>query len=158
IATRQFAIDGSLTLTPKTFGTLAAFTRETFEHSLPTIESTVRVVLTESVGHALDTAMFSNTAADATRPAGLLLGIGATSAATAADLAMLSDLETLAAAVAPVAANSPILFVASPKQARRMQYSAQLKDVEVFASSALADKTVIAIASNSLASAIDPAP
>src|SRR5262249_27284543 len=40
----------------------------------------------------------------------------------------------------------------------RMRFSAQLKDFEVLASLALADKTVIAIASNCLVSAIDPAP
>ena len=57
----------------------------------------------------------------------------------------------------PVAANGPVFFIASPKQAARMRFSSQLKDFEVFASSALADKTVIAIAQNCLVSAIDPA-
>jgi hypothetical protein len=158
IPVRQLALDAGLTLTPKTFATIIPFTREVFDYTVPTIESVVRDVLTQSVGAALDAALFGTTAADATRPAGLLLGLVAASPATAGDYAMVTDVQTLAAAVAPVAANSAMIFVASPKQAVRMRYSAQLRDVEVYSSSALADKTVICIATNCVASAIDQAP
>jgi len=158
IPVRQFSVGAGVTLAPRVFATISVFNREIFEHSVPSIESLVRAVLSEDVGLALDSALFDSTAGDAVRPAGLLLGISATSPAAASDWAMLNDLQTLAAAVAPVASNSPIVFVASPKQAARMAFSSQLEDFEVFSSSALADKTVIAVASNCLVSAIDPAP
>jgi hypothetical protein len=158
IPARQLSFDTGVTLAPRKFAVIIPFSREIFSFSVPNIETTVRAVLTESVGHALDAAMFSSTAADATRPAGLLVGIGATTPATAADLAMLSDVETLSAAVAPVAGNAPLLFVASPKQAARLRYGTSVKDIEVLSSSALSDKTVICIATNCVASAIDPAP
>jgi hypothetical protein len=158
IPVRQFSISSSVTLAPRTFATILTFDREIFQHSIPTIESLIRNKLAGDIGSALDGAMFDATSGDATRPAGLLVGISATAPAAAGDWAMVNDVATLDAAVAPVAANSEILFVASPKQARRLQRSAQLKNIEAFASSALADKTVIAIASNCLASATDPAP
>jgi hypothetical protein len=158
IPVRQFSIASGVTLSPRTFATISTFDREIFQHSIPSIESLIRTALAEDVGLALDGALFDSTAGDATRPAGLLVGISATTPTAAGDFAMVTDAEILAAAVAPVAANSPVIFVASPKQAARMRLSAQLRDFELFASSALADKTVIAIASNCLVSAIDPAP
>jgi hypothetical protein len=158
IPVRQLQFDAGVTLAPKMFATIAPFTREVFDYSLPTIESTVRAVMTESVGAALDAALFSNTAGDATRPPGLLVGLSPVTPTASGDWAMIGDIEALAASIAPVAGNAPILFVASPKQMARMRYSAQLRDVEIYASSALADKTVLCIATNCVASAIDPAP
>jgi hypothetical protein len=158
IPVRQLSFDAGVTLAPRRFLALAEFTREIFVHSTPSVETLLRAVLSESVGAALDTAMFSSTAGDTTRPAGLLVGLSATTPSAGGDWAMLSDLETLAGAVAPVSSNAPLLFVASPKQAARLRYSNQLKDIEVFSSSALADKTIICIAGNCLVSAIDPVP
>jgi hypothetical protein len=159
IPVRQYSIAAGVTLSPRVLATISVFNREIFEHSTPSIESLVRAVLAEDIGLQLDTCLFDATAGDTTRPGGLLNGISATTPTAAGDWAMLGDIEALSAAVAPVAGNSSILFVASPKQARRMQYSAQIKNIEgIYASSALADKTVIAIASNCLVSALDPAP
>jgi hypothetical protein len=158
IPVRQPTIDAGITLAPRRFLAIAEFTREIFVHSTPSIETLIRAVLSESVGLALDGAMFSSTAGDATRPAGLLLGLSATTPSAAGDWAMLNDIETLAGAVAPVSANAPLLFVASPKQAARLRFSNQIKDIEVYSSSALADKTILCIAGNCLVSAIDPVP
>jgi hypothetical protein len=158
IPVRQYSVASGVTLSPRVLATISVFNREIFEHSIPSIESLIRTILAEDVGLQLDTCLFDSTAGDATRPGGLLQGISATSPTAAGDWAMLTDLEVLAGAVSPVAGNGPIIFVASPKQARRIQYSNQIKNVEALASSALADKTVIAVASNCLVSAIDPAP
>jgi hypothetical protein len=156
---QQLSFASGVTLAPRKFLALAVFSREIFQHSTPSIETIVRAVLAESVGLALDTAMFSSTAGDATRPAGLLVGLSAITPAASGDWAMVTDIESLAGAVAPVAANSPLTFIASPKQAARMAYSTQLRGpFEVFSSSALADKTVMCVASNCLVSAISPAP
>jgi len=158
IPVRMFSVGAGVTLLPRTLATISVFTRDIFEHSTPSIEALVRATVTEDIGLAADTYAFDATAGDAIRPAGLLAGISATSPATASDWAMVGDVQTLAAAVAPVAGNAPIYFVASPKQAARMRYSAQIKNVEMFASSALADRTVIAIASSCLVSALDAQP
>jgi hypothetical protein len=158
IPVRQLAFDAGVTLAPRKFLALAVFSREIFQHSTPSIEAIVRAVLSESVGLALDAAMFSSTAGDATRPAGLLVGLSAIGAATAGDWAMVTDIETLAGDVAPVSANAPLIFCASPKQAARLKFSTQLQGIEVFSSSALPDKEILCIASNCLVSAISPAP
>jgi hypothetical protein len=158
IPVRQYSLATGVTLSPRILASISVFNREIFQHSIPSIESLIRTVLSEDVGLELDTTLFDSTAGDATRPGGLLQGISATSPTAAGDFAMLTDLELLASAVAPVAGNGPIYFVASPRQARRIQYSAQIKGVEAFASSALADKTVLAVAANCLVSAMDPAP
>src|SRR5262249_15068753 len=156
--TQQLAFSSGVTLAPRKFLALAVFSREIFQHSTPSVESIVRAGLSEAVGEALDAAMFSSTAGDATRPAGLLVGLSAITPATTGDYAMVTDVESMAGAVAPVSVNAPLIFVASPKQAARMKYSTQLQGIEVFSSSALSDKTVMCIASNCLVSAISPAP
>jgi hypothetical protein len=158
IPVEQFSFSSGVTLAPRKFLALSVFTREIFEHSVPSIEAIVRNVLAEAVGLSLDSAMFSSTAGDASRPAGLLVGLSPITPTSAGDFAMVTDVQLLAAAVAPVSANSALLFVASPKQAARMRYSTQLQGIEVFSSSALSDKTVLCIASNCLVSAINPAP
>jgi hypothetical protein len=158
IPVRILSIGAGVTLLPRTFATICVFSRDIFEHSVPGIEGLVRQVVTEDIGLAADSYAFDATAGDAVRPAGLLNSIVATSPSAAGDWAMINDVETLAAAVAPTAGNNQILFVASPKQAVRMQISSQLRNVTVFASSALADKTVLCLASNCLVSALDASP
>jgi hypothetical protein len=159
IPVEQLALSGP-TLTPRKFGTISVFTRELFEHSTPTIESFVRLVLSESIGIALDTALFDATAGDATRPAGLRDGISATTASTATPDtdAMYEDLSTLVGAVAPVAGASPIIIVASPRQAAAIKLRHPNLDYTVLASNGLAAGIVLAVASNALVSAVDPLP
>jgi hypothetical protein len=158
VPVQQLSFSSGVTLAPRKFLALAVFSREIFQHSVPSIEAIVRAVLSESVGLALDAAMFSSTAGDASRPPGLLVGLSAIGAATVGDWSMVNDFESLAGAVAPVSANSPLIFVASPKQAARARFSSQLRDTEVFSSSALPDKEILCIASNCLISAISPEP
>jgi hypothetical protein len=73
--------------------------------------------------------------------------------------AMIIDVTNLANAVANVAGNSPIILVAAPKQAVSLRLR-KLPDFpfEILASSALTAGTVIAIAPNGIASAVDAAP
>jgi hypothetical protein len=159
IPVEQLATSG-VTLSPKKLATIATFTREIFGHSVPNIEALVRAVLTESVSLSLDEKLLDANAGDATRPAGLRNGIGATtaSAATPDSEAMYEDLSTLLGIVAPVAGSSPIIFVASPRQASAIKMRQPDFAYELLSSSALAAGTVIAVASNCLVSAIDPSP
>jgi hypothetical protein len=156
---RQLPVTAAI-LQPRKFATITSFSRETFENSAPSIEGVVRTVLTESVGLALDAAMFSVTAGDADRPPGLLLGIAPLTPSANADhnQACIEDVGTLAAAVSVVAANGPLVFVCAPKQAVTLRLRTFLFPYTVLASSALPDKTVVCVAANTLASATDPLP
>jgi hypothetical protein len=159
IGVHQLSVSGP-TLAPHKFAVIMTFTRETFAHSTPTIEALVRAALGESVSLALDTALLDATASDATRPAGLRNGVaGLTATAGGGNEALLADLKALAVAVAPVAGNAPIVFIANPAQAVaiRMRLAGEL-GYDVLSSSGLAAGTVVAIASNALVSAIDPVP
>lgn len=159
IPVRQLTTAG-VTLSPRKFAVIVAFTRDIFDHSVPSIEAIVRNVLSESVAQALDTALFDTTAGDATRPAGLRVGINATAAsATTPDTdAMFDDLSALAAAVAPIAGGSPIAFAAAPKLAHAVKMRQPNFAYDIFPTSALAAGITVAIATNGLVSAIDPAP
>jgi HK97 family phage major capsid protein len=117
IAVRQLALSGP-TLTSKKLSSVSVLTRETFEHSTPTIESLVRAALGEGISLALDAALFANTPGDEVTPEGLLYNVvplSASSAAAKTD-AIIEDLQALVAAVAPIAGNVPIIIVASPAQ------------------------------------------
>src|SRR5262249_54550782 len=60
-------------LRPRKLAVLTTYSRELAEHS--NIEEVVRATLSEAAGLALDLAMFSNFAGDATRPPGLFVGV-----------------------------------------------------------------------------------
>ena len=159
IPAQQFSFSGPI-LSPRKFATLPGpFTRKIFSYSLPTIESLIRAALTESVGLALDAALFSNTAGDATRPPGLMVGISALtpSANTDHDQACTEDTVKLAASVRAVAGNGEVVFIVSPNQFERLHQRFGFP-YPVLNSSALPDKTVICVAANCIASATDPAP
>jgi hypothetical protein len=143
----------------KKIGCIATFSRELADYSTPAIEQIARVAIAESLGLALDARMFSATAADSTSPPGLFAGISALTASTAsiASEAMAEDLSAVIAAVSVVAANNPIVLVASPRQAAALAVRADINH-ETFASSAMADKSIAAVATNALFSVGDSAP
>jgi hypothetical protein len=119
-------------------------------------ESLIEKALTESIGYSLDGLMLSTAAGTSIAPPGLLHGATPlTPTVTSGNFldAMYQDLAALAEAVSLVAANDEqgICFIAAAKQAAFMRL--RLTDVSypVFASSALASGTVIAVASRALA-------
>jgi hypothetical protein len=157
---RQLAI-GGVTLAPRKFATICTFTREIFEHSIPTIESLVGFVLRDSVGAALDAALFDAVAGDATRPPGLRNGVTTITASTTTPLseAMRKDVAALVGGVAGVANNGAIVLIASPPQAAALRLAAGPNfPYEIMASSGLAAGFVMAVAANALASAVDTTP
>jgi hypothetical protein len=163
IPVRQLAVTGPAILTPRKLATIAIFSREIFEHSIPSIESTVGAVLRESVQLKLDSVLLDATAGDDTRPAGLRNGIGASATSSNVDLreAMYEDIDTVIAVVATVAGNSPIILAASPARARRMKLRlASVIDpgFTIMGSAAVGATDLIAIASNGIVSATDPTP
>jgi hypothetical protein len=158
ITVEQFALTGAL-LAPCSLTSISVFSRETFRLSLPSLEMMVHTVLAESAGLRLDSVMFSNSGAvSGVSPAGLLLGLSSLTPSTTTPLseALYQDAAALAAAVAPVAGNSPIVFVASPRQAVGLKLRLDPDQFDVLVSGALTDKTVLCVATNAIASAVAP--
>ena len=145
------------TLGPTKVALIAPFTREVIEGTAA--EAIVRTTLRECVGLGLDAAMFS-TLADVAgeRPAGLLHGVTPlTPTAGGGTDAMIADFVKLASAVAPVAGSS-ITFVASPDVALKLALRGGELPYRTLSSFALAAGTVLAVANNALAVAVDPVP
>ncbi len=162
IPVRSLSIADGVTLSPKKFATICVFTFQVLSYSTPNLEQLVRLVLTESVGLALDSALLDTSAGDATRPAGLRNGIASLTPSdnTTPSEALAEDIRDLIKAVAPVSANAPVVFVAAPAQAAalKLYMYANGQPFEVLSTAGLADKTVVAIASNALVSAVEPVP
>jgi hypothetical protein len=146
------------TLSPFKIAALASLTNEMMRS--PNAEEMVRAVLIESAGPALDKAMFSANAATSAKPAGLLNGIAGLTPAAAGEKAqvIVDDLQTLAAAIAPVSGNSNIVLVASPDAAVALRLRLFTEEWPVLTSSQLAARTVIMIATNAIVSAVEGAP
>src|SRR5262249_49962920 len=108
------------------------------------IEEIVRATLSEATGLALDVAMFSNFAGDATRPPGLFAGIAPlTPVAGGGQAAMLADLGALFAALATASAGKTAVIVAALPQAVKLMTSVGPKFIfPIIASTALANGTV----------------
>jgi hypothetical protein len=130
---------------------LAGLTGE-LENAHPTAVSTmIGRALADATTKSVDAAAFSNIAGDAVRPPGLLYAVTPLTAATAGG----SDLETLAADLASLAnaiaaANiNPVgmVLIASWKQATKLSLlSGQRFENLIVGTSALADRTVVAVA------------
>jgi hypothetical protein len=153
----QFQTSAGVQLQAHKLALIAALTHEMISSS--NAEQIVRQCLVESGALGLDNALFSANAATADAPAGLLAGVGALAASTAspATEAMISDLSTLAGAVARVA-GSNLVFIAAPEQALGIRLRAPLLDLPVLASKALPAKTVIAVAADALVSGFETTP
>jgi hypothetical protein len=152
-------VSSRVTVTPKKIGTIATFTREMFQYSTPAIEQLVRLAIAESLGLALDSRLFSSTAADSVSPPGLFAGISPLTASTATipSEAMAEDLANVIASVSSVAANAPIVLVAAPRQAAAIRVRTDI-DYQTYSSSVLPDKTIVALATNAFVSVGDLAP
>jgi hypothetical protein len=157
----QVSTTGGALLFPKKLAAIAVFTRELFQYSTPNIEALVRAVLSEAISCAIDAKMLDANAGDDARPAGLRYNIAGLTASTqpAAADAISEDVGKLAGAVASVAGNAPIIFIAAPAQAMVLKaWSRTTFPFPILASSALAAGTVMVIASNALVTAADPLP
>lgn len=118
-----------LLMAPYKVGVIVELTGEIIRYSNG--EQMVEQVLRENVGPTLDSLLFSNVAGVVDQqPPGLLYGITALTPATAEANkfdAMVADLQTLAAAVAPVASGS-IAFVCAVPQALAIQMRGRKSD------------------------------
>ena len=88
IPVRQGAFS-SQTLTPKKVAVITTWTREMNDHSIPAIEGLLREAIQLDTSVAIDTVLIDANAATTIRPAGLLNGVGATSATAGGGIAAL---------------------------------------------------------------------
>ena len=146
------------TLQPFKIAALSSLTNEIMRS--PNAEDMVRQVLIESCGPALDKQIFSTNAAASDRPAGLRYGIAGLTPAAAGEKAqaIVDDLQTLAAAIAPVMGNGNIVLIASPDAAVALHLRLYTEEWPVLTSAQLPAKTVIMVAVNAIVSAVDGAP
>jgi len=147
-------------LTPHKLAAILVLTNEMLRS--PSAEALVRQALVEATGPALDAALFGTAAATAAQPAGLrynIAGLTPAAAGSAKSEVLVDDLQQLAVAIAPVSGNNNVVLVASPDaSAALMMRLPGGVEWPVLTSSSLAARTVIAIATNAVVSAIDGAP
>ncbi|WP_440642073.1 phage major capsid protein [Bradyrhizobium sp. PUT101] len=155
IPIRQLAIDGAL-ITPFKLACAFLLTRELIEGSPINAEQVIRALINRSIALGWDTAVLSADAATALRPAGVLNGIAALPAtAGGGQVAAVTDLAALAAAVGPVA-GSQLAFVCSLSSAIKIAAYVPSLAFPVLVSAAVDDDTVIAIAVGAFATAANP--
>jgi hypothetical protein len=146
-------------LLPHKCGAIAVLTREMIESS--NAEQLIGDTLKRAAGRMLDEVMFDANPAAGNRPAGLRNGIAATpaSSATDPDRAFTDDMGALADAVAPVAANATLIYVASPGRALKMalRMPREIDRVLVLGSNAVVND-LLCIASNGIVSAVGITP
>lgn len=154
IAVRQFNLDAVVLGPAKKFGIIATMTREVAAH-----QSTFETLLREEATATLDAALFGDAAADDDRPAGLLNGVTplAGSAAASMNERMIADLELLAGTII-AAGGIDVVYIASPRQAMSARLRLGTAKATIWASSALADGTVIAIEPQAFVSAFGANP
>jgi hypothetical protein len=141
---RQLSFANAI-LQPRKLSVLMTFTHEQAESS--NIEAIVRQTMGEAAGLALDAAMFSAVAGDASRPPGLFVGVAPVTAATGGGTtAMYTDLGKLFGALAGAGAGKNAVIVAAIPEAVTLKLTAGPKfDYDIIASTALAAGTVAVV-------------
>ena len=151
ISVRRFTIDAP-TLRPRKIASLVAFTSETARAI--GFEQICRAVLGESVGLALDAALFGADAETDTAPAGLRAGAASLApAAGGGEDALSADVVNLAGAVAGVG-GANVSFVAGTDEFIKL--SLRDSPFPLYVSAAMPNGTMMAIAPRALAVALDP--
>jgi hypothetical protein len=138
---------------------IIALSRELYEHSHA--ENRLRQAVTAYSAFALDVALFSQVAADSTRPAGLFNGVAPlTPAANTFKLDnLVEDLGILAEAVGAYSGNGQVAFVAAPAQYTAIRLrAAKPLEFPVWQSMALPNGTVACIALPTFVSAVGDTP
>jgi len=155
---RALAFTNAAILRPRRLSALYTYSREQAESS--NIENIVRQTLGEAAGLALDAQMFSATAGDASKPAGLLAG-GAplTPTAGGGTAARDGDLKNLFAALAAQGAGKTAILVCAMPQAVTLKASVGPKfDFDIVASTVLPAGTVVALEVASFVSGFSATP
>src|SRR6516162_300506 len=145
IPVRALNFSNAAILRLRKLAVITTYSRELADSS--NIEEIVRATNSEAAGLALDLAMLSNSAGDASKPAGLLFNIAPlTPTAGGGQNAMAQDLENLFAALATNGAGKTAVIIAALPQAVRLMMEAGPKfNFDIIPSTALATGTVIVL-------------
>jgi capsid protein len=141
IPVRSLSFSNAATLEPRKLVVICPYTREMAESS--NIEAIVRQSLGEATGLALDAAMWSSTAGDASRPPGLFAGVTPIAATPGGgDNAMHGDIAALFGALGAANGGKTALVVAALPQAVRLKMAVGPKwDYDIVVGSTLAAGT-----------------
>jgi len=154
----KFSLSNAATLGPtKKLMAIAVTTRECAESG--SADVVITTLLKENCSLALDATVFSNAAATAAKPAGILNGVSALSAApNGDDAALTTDLTALAGAIA--GSGSGLAFVCNPAQAAaiKIRRGTTFPDIPVWSSIGVPAGTVIALNPDAFVSAFGPEP
>jgi hypothetical protein len=155
---RQLSFSNVAILHPRKLSVIIVVSREQAASS--NIETIVRQTLGEAAGLALDAQMFSTTAGDASKPAGLFVGItGQTPTAGGGINAMEADIKNLFTALAAAGGGKTAVIVAAVPQATALKMTVGPQfDVPILASSGMAAATVAVVESASFVSGFSPVP
>jgi hypothetical protein len=145
---------------PKKLAALLTASREMLEYSGG--EQILGTMLREKVSATLDKSLFDDTAAGATRPAGLLNGVTPINASTATATRdkMIEDFAALGGAiVAAGGSGENLVFICSPRQALYARLNLLTdQPVTVWASRGLSDGDIVAIQADAFCSAFSAEP
>jgi hypothetical protein len=139
---------------PKKLAAMAGLTNEMAAMSAEDAEQTIRILLEDAAAKALDASLFSDAAASAVRPAGLLNGVTAIGATAGGGVnAMVGDLRNLVGALSDAGGGSDVMIFAHPRQATVLKLQASPGfDTPVIGTTALAAGTIVAVEVGAFAS------
>lgn len=132
---------------PKKLAAMAGLTQELATLSAEDAEQIISAVMQDAAAKALDASMFSNAAASAVRPAGILNGVTAiTGTAGGGQAALLADLKAIAAGMSGAGLGGDFLLFMNPVHAVTLGVLATgPQSFEVIQTPALAAGTIIAV-------------
>jgi hypothetical protein len=158
ITARQLSFTNAAILKPRKLSVIMAFSREMAQSA--NIEAIVRQSMGEATGLALDAAMFSANAGDASKPAGLFFGVtGQTPSAGGGLAAMQGDLKNMFGALAANGGGKTAVIICALPQAVTLKLTAGPKfDYDILASTSLPNGTVAVVEVGSFASGFNSAP
>lgn len=149
---RVMDLSAGAILVPHKIGGLAVLSRELVRGS--NAETVVRSLMAESVGPALDTTMFSDNAATAAAPAGLLHG-AIEAVPSGGD--MTEDIADLVATVAPIGGSS-VMLVAGAAAYAKVKLRYPNIPWPLLTTGAVASNQIVAVAIPALVFGVDPIP
>jgi len=155
---RALSFSNAAILQPRRLSVLYPYSREQAESS--NIENIVRQTMGEASGLALDAQMFSATAGDASKPAGLLAGVAPlVPTAGGGTAARDGDLKNLFAALAAQGAGKTAALICAMPQAVTLKASLGPKwDYDIIESTVLPAGTVVALEVASFVSGFSAVP
>jgi hypothetical protein len=155
---RQLTFSNVAILHPRKLSVIVVVSREQAASS--NIEAIVRQTLGEAAGLALDAQMFSATAGDTAKPAGLFVGVtGQTPVAGGGINAMEGDIKNLFTALAAAGGGKTAVIVAAVPQAVALQMHVGPQfSVPILASSGMAAGSVAVVESASFVSGFSSTP